>query len=224
MIRAAIPQAGGVGTRHGAGDGRAIQREAGVEMLVEPRHRGPNRDTCIALAVSRSGGGDRDLGRFFGLLRLRHRELLAELPDRPPSQRLLELPAAVPLDVLVESRGEVDAGRRGTIHDIEERVRSLRARILAGCFDQAILASNLKALGDANRLRIIELLKHDEDMCACRLLEELDISQSTLSHHMSILCDAHLVQARRDGRWIRYRLDKDGLAELGSTLARDPAE
>lgn len=36
---------------------------------------------------------------FFGLLRLRHRELLAELPDRPPSQRPLELSAAVPLDV-----------------------------------------------------------------------------------------------------------------------------
>lgn len=125
---------------------------------------------------------------------------------------------------LEDPTGKDDEAFRGTIRDIEERVRSLRARILAGCFDQAILASNLKALGDANRLRIIELLKHDEDMCACRLLEELDISQSTLSHHMSILCDAHLVQARRDGRWIRYRLDKDVLAELGSTLARDPAE
>lgn len=125
---------------------------------------------------------------------------------------------------LEDPTGKDDEAFRGTIHDIEEHVRSLRARILAGCFDQAILASNLKALGDANRLRIIELLKHDEDMCARRLLEELDISQSTLSHHMTILCDAHLVQARRDGRWTRYRLDKDVLAELASTLVRGMAE
>ena len=59
MTRAAIPQTGGVSARHGACDGRAIQHEAGIEMLVEPRHRSLNRDARIALAASRrAGGGD----------------------------------------------------------------------------------------------------------------------------------------------------------------------
>lgn len=57
MIRAAIPQTGGIGARHGARDRQAIQHEAGIEMLVEPRHRSLDRDTCIALAASRRAAG-----------------------------------------------------------------------------------------------------------------------------------------------------------------------
>ncbi len=125
---------------------------------------------------------------------------------------------------LEDPTGKGDEAFRRTIRNIEERIRNLRARTLAGRFDQAALASNLKALSDANRLRIIELLKHEEELCACRLFEQLEISQSTLSHHMAILCNAHLVQARRDGRWVRYRLDKEVLTELANALVCDMVE
>ena len=62
----------------------------------------------------------------------------------------------------------------------------------------------LKALADANRLHILELLGSGEQ-CACVLLGNLDLSQPTLSHHMKILCDAGLVTSRKAGKWIYYR-------------------
>lgn len=65
-----------------------------------------------------------------------------------------------------------------------------------------------KALADANRLQIIESLQNGEK-CACILLEELNISQPTLSHHMKILVDAELVNYRKEGKWMHYSLRED---------------
>ncbi|MCQ2359280.1 MAG: metalloregulator ArsR/SmtB family transcription factor [Phascolarctobacterium sp.] len=65
-----------------------------------------------------------------------------------------------------------------------------------------------KALADQNRLQIIELL-HDGEKCACVLLEELNIAQPTLSHHMKILVDAELVNYRKEGKWMHYSLRDD---------------
>lgn len=64
-----------------------------------------------------------------------------------------------------------------------------------------------KALCDPNRLMIIETLQSGEK-CACKLLQDLDIVQSTLSHHMKILCDSELVESNRDGKEIHYSLNK----------------
>lgn len=66
-----------------------------------------------------------------------------------------------------------------------------------------------KALGDENRIRILKLLRSGEK-CACRILEELSITQPTLSHHMKILCDSELVIGRKDGKWMHYSLSADG--------------
>lgn len=66
-----------------------------------------------------------------------------------------------------------------------------------------------KALGDENRIRILKLLRSGEK-CACRILEELSITQPTLSHHMKILCDSELVIGRKDGKWIHYSLSAKG--------------
>lgn len=75
----------------------------------------------------------------------------------------------------------------------------------------------LKALADANRLHILELLGHGEQ-CACVLLEDLSLSQPTLSHHMKILCDAGLVRSRKEGKWIHYTRQADTLNEIGTYL------
>lgn len=64
-----------------------------------------------------------------------------------------------------------------------------------------------KALGDENRLRILELVARQEDICACTLLEELDVTQPTLSHHMKLLRECGLVHARKSGRWMHYTLN-----------------
>ncbi len=83
-----------------------------------------------------------------------------------------------------------------------------------------------KALSDPNRLIIIEMLKNGE-MCACELLEELHISQSTLSHHMKTLCKAEIVSCRREGKWMHYSLSSKGSKEayhLLSIIAKAPEQ
>lgn len=66
-----------------------------------------------------------------------------------------------------------------------------------------------KAFCDENRLYILTLLR-DGEKCACKLLDALQISQSTLSHHMKILCDAEIVIGRKEGKWIHYSLSPQG--------------
>ena len=67
-----------------------------------------------------------------------------------------------------------------------------------------------KAFCDENRLQILEMLQSGEK-CDCKLLEALQISQSTLSHHMKILCDSGIVQGRKKGKWVHYSLDPAGV-------------
>ena len=67
-----------------------------------------------------------------------------------------------------------------------------------------------KAFCDENRLQILELLRCGEK-CACKLLEEMSISQPTLSHHMKILCDSGIVVGRKEGKWMHYRISPEGV-------------
>lgn len=79
------------------------------------------------------------------------------------------------------------------------------------------IAVIFKALGDENRIRILKLL-HGGEKCACKLLEELNISQSTLSHHMKILCDADIVTGRKEGKWMHYSICCEGVCHLRGML------
>jgi ArsR family transcriptional regulator len=62
-----------------------------------------------------------------------------------------------------------------------------------------------KALADDTRLRIVALLAHGE-LCVCHLEEALQIAQPTASRHLGILRAAGVVEARREGTWVYYRL------------------
>lgn len=75
--------------------------------------------------------------------------------------------------------------------------------------DERRTALVFKALCDENRIRILKLLCGGEK-CACELLEELNISQSTLSHHMKILCDSGIVTGRKQGTWMHYSISAEG--------------
>lgn len=66
----------------------------------------------------------------------------------------------------------------------------------------------LKAISDTNRLMIVNMLSCGE-ICACKILEKLEITQPTLSHHMKVLGDCGLVNGRREGKWIYYSLNKE---------------
>lgn len=70
-------------------------------------------------------------------------------------------------------------------------------------------AKVFKAFCDEKRLRILEMLREGEK-CACKLLENLDIVQSSLSYHMKILVDSGIVESRQDGKWTHYKISENG--------------
>jgi ArsR family transcriptional regulator, arsenate/arsenite/antimonite-responsive transcriptional repressor len=67
-----------------------------------------------------------------------------------------------------------------------------------------------KALADENRIRVLLALREGE-LCACQITELFGLAPSTMSKHMSILYQAGLVDSRKEGRWIYFRLP-DGKA------------
>ncbi|MFA6807887.1 MAG: metalloregulator ArsR/SmtB family transcription factor [Eubacteriales bacterium] len=71
----------------------------------------------------------------------------------------------------------------------------------------------MKALSDVTRVKIFDMLASGE-LCACKILEEFQITQPTLSYHMKILCGSGLVNSRRDGVWIRYSINRSNLERL----------
>ena len=79
-----------------------------------------------------------------------------------------------------------------------------------------------KALGDETRVRIIALLAHGE-LCVCHVEAALSLSQPNASRHLSILRAAEVVETRRQGNWIYYRLarqqDLARKAQLRSLVA-----
>ena len=74
-----------------------------------------------------------------------------------------------------------------------------------------------KALCDERRQKILELLQGGEK-CACVLIEEMGMPQSSLSYHMKILCDSGIVTSREDGKWTHYQISRQGSEKAVSLL------
>ncbi|NIM20283.1 MAG: metalloregulator ArsR/SmtB family transcription factor [Candidatus Latescibacteria bacterium] len=62
-----------------------------------------------------------------------------------------------------------------------------------------------KALSDKNRVRLLLALRKGE-LCVCQLTELVQLAPSTVSKHLSILWQARLVETRKEGRWMLYKL------------------
>lgn len=75
------------------------------------------------------------------------------------------------------------------------------------------VAQICKALGDANRLQIMQILTQGEQ-CACQLLERFQITQPTLSHHMKVLSGCKAVNIRKEGKWSYYSVNCDTLTQF----------
>jgi ArsR family transcriptional regulator len=86
------------------------------------------------------------------------------------------------------------------VNGLDEEVLSLEVKIF-------------KALSDTNRLKIIKLLKEGE-LCACELTVALSNSQSTVSHHLSVLKSAGMIKERKEGKWSYFRLSDGAIIEL----------
>lgn len=91
--------------------------------------------------------------------------------------------------------------------------------------------SAFKALASAQRREILRILGEStpdpgktccgpEEVCGCRLSERLGLAASTISHHMSVLRAAGLVDARKDGSWVYYTLRRDALRAVEDELGR----
>jgi ArsR family transcriptional regulator len=75
-----------------------------------------------------------------------------------------------------------------------------------------------KALAEENRIRILMALEVEE-LCVCQITELLELAPSTVSKHMSVLRQARLVESRKDGRWMFYRLaDESAPAEVNEAI------
>ncbi|NOU36171.1 MAG: metalloregulator ArsR/SmtB family transcription factor [Kiritimatiellaceae bacterium] len=72
----------------------------------------------------------------------------------------------------------------------------------------------MKALSDRNRLRVVAALMNHEELCACHIIELLKVTGATASRHMGLLIQSGLVQSRKAGRWVHYRLTADFPAPL----------
>ncbi len=76
-----------------------------------------------------------------------------------------------------------------------------------------------QALSEETRVRVVEMLT-TEKRCACQILEKLEISQPTLSHHMRILSEAGLITAEKRGKWVFYGINEPVFAELKRFVER----
>ena len=87
-----------------------------------------------------------------------------------------------------------------------------------------------KALSDGNRLRTVMALRDMDELCVCQVTEMLGLAPATVSRHISILQNAGLVENRKNGRWVFYRLSAVAKAEpiatvmawLGESLEHSP--
>lgn len=71
--------------------------------------------------------------------------------------------------------------------------------------DLRTIASQLRALADPTRLRILKLLEPGE-LCVCDITTVIGLAPSTISRHLAVLRRAALVNDRREGKWIHYRI------------------
>lgn len=77
-----------------------------------------------------------------------------------------------------------------------------------------------KALSDPSRVRMLCALRGGE-LCVCQLIALLDLAPSTVSKHLSILSQADLVESRKQGRWVHYRLPRKPASPTTGRMTKD---
>ena len=78
-------------------------------------------------------------------------------------------------------------------------------------------AELFRALADPARVRILNVLATcGEPVCICHLVEPLDLSQPTVSHHMKKLVDVGLVEREQRGKWAHFTLIDEAVEKLAA--------
>ena len=77
-----------------------------------------------------------------------------------------------------------------------------------------------KALSDETRIKIIQMLIGRE-LCACEIIEQLDLAQPTISHHLKILKYAGLINDKKEGKWVFYTLNAANFLKFQSEAEQE---
>ena len=75
-----------------------------------------------------------------------------------------------------------------------------------------------KALGDETRQKILEILVNEGEQCVSDLVDRFNVSQPTISHHLTFLKHAHLVSTRKEGKQVYYQAKQDNIVECCGML------
>jgi ArsR family transcriptional regulator len=94
----------------------------------------------------------------------------------------------------------------------EDKVRQAEQVLLDG-LAATHLADTFRALADPTRVRVISVLLHTE-LCVCDLAATLGMTQSAISHQLSLMRGMRLVKSRKDGRMVYYTLDDEHIRDL----------
>jgi len=97
------------------------------------------------------------------------------------------------------------------------------APVTGGVLDDdtaARLAHMFKALADPTRVKLLSLIAAADggEACVCDLIEPVQLSQPTVSHHMKLLVDAGLITREQRGKWAYYRIAPTTLAAMARAL------
>lgn len=68
------------------------------------------------------------------------------------------------------------------------------------------IITRVKAVADGNRMRIIMVLQHAGELCPCQITELIQVSGATISRHLGVLQRAGIIESRKDGKWVYFRL------------------
>jgi ArsR family transcriptional regulator len=83
------------------------------------------------------------------------------------------------------------------------------------------MALRFKALGDPARVRLVNLIASNREMCVCELTEPLGLSQPTVSHHLKVLVSAGLIEREQRGKWAYFTINEGELGHLAHALLNE---
>jgi ArsR family transcriptional regulator len=88
-----------------------------------------------------------------------------------------------------------------------ERITELKSRVDLDDRSFRELEAFFSSLGDMTRLKILKVIG-DEEVCSCEVMAALELTQPTTSHHLGILERAGVLNSRRNGKWVFYRISR----------------
>lgn len=90
-----------------------------------------------------------------------------------------------------------------------------------GSDESQVVAAQFRALADPTRVRMLNLLVRNPELCVCDMQANFELSQGTISHHLGLLKKAGLVDCEVRGRWGFYRARKEAIKDLARILEVD---